>query len=230
MKPMPVAAPLEGRLAPLAIIDHVRARLNSPPLRPAALRRDFGADPVTIADRVTMMDGSLHTVAEPDSARAAAVLVGLIAYPDEIRILLTQRAADLRVHAGQIAFPGGKIDADDQSPLAAAMREAHEEIGLDTRHIEPLGTLEPYFTGTGFRIVPVVVKITPPMALTINPNEVEDYFEVPFGFLMDRANHALHSKEFDGVTRQFYAMPYGRRHIWGVTAGILRNLYERLYC
>jgi 8-oxo-dGTP pyrophosphatase MutT (NUDIX family) len=224
MNPMQAAAPLEEKFSTLAIIDHVRARLDSPPIGPTTPGGDCGAD------LVTMMDGSLQTVAEPDRARAAAVLVGLIAYPDEIRILLTQRAADLRVHAGQIAFPGGKIEAHDESPLAAALREAREEIGLDARHVEPLGYLEPYFTGTGFRIVPAVVKITPPMALVINPDEVEDYFEVPFAFLMDRANHALHTKEFEGVTRQFYAMPYGRRHIWGVTAGILRNLYERLYC
>lgn len=220
---MQAEAPLEGDFSPRAVIDRVRTRLETQAIGRSLQRGGSGSG------LVTMMDGSVETVAEPELSKPAAVLVGLIAYPDEIKVLLTQRTAALRVHAGQIAFPGGKIEPRDESPLAAALREAHEEIGLDARQVEPLGYLEPYFTGTGFRIVPAVVKITPPLALAANPDEVEDYFEVPFAFLMDRANHALHTKEFEGVTRQFYAMPYGRRHIWGVTAGILRNLYERLY-
>ncbi|SFK11250.1 8-oxo-dGTP pyrophosphatase MutT, NUDIX family [Methylocapsa palsarum] len=220
---MQAAATSEEKFSPLAVFDHVRARLERAADRQGNRRSSSGAG------LFTMMDGSVETVAEPERSMAAAVLVGLIAYPDEIKILLTQRAAALRVHAGQIAFPGGKIEQRDESPLGAALREAQEEIGLDARQVEPLGYLEPYFTGTGFRIVPAVVKITPPVALTINPDEVEDIFEVPFAFLMDQANHALHTREFEGVSRQFYAMPYGERHIWGVTAGILRNLYERLY-
>jgi 8-oxo-dGTP pyrophosphatase MutT (NUDIX family) len=154
----------------------------------------------------------------------------LAAYPDEVRVILTQRTAALRVHSGQIAFPGGKIDAHDKNAAAAALREAHEEIGLDPRHVEPLGYLDPFTTGTGFCIVPVVAKITVPVAFKINPGEVDEAFEVPFAFLMDSANHALHHKEVDGKLRHFHAMPYGARNIWGVTAGILRNLYERLYC
>lgn len=162
--------------------------------------------------------------------RAAAVLVGLVAYPNEVRVILTQRASTLRVHSGQIAFPGGKIEAEDEGPVAAALREAHEEIGLEAGCVEPLGYLDPYVTGTGFHIIPVVAKVSPPLALRLNREEVEESFEAPFAFLMDAANHALEAREFDGRMRHFYAMPYGDRHIWGVTAGILRNLYERLYC
>jgi len=162
-------------------------------------------------------------------ARAAAVLVPLVAYADAVTVLLTQRASALRVHSGQIAFPGGKIDSGDTDPVAAALREAHEEIGLAETHIEPLGYLDPYQTRTGYRIMPVVARITPPFDLEINKAEVDRVFEVPLAFLMDEANHALQSAEWLGATRYFYAMPYGDYNIWGVTAGIVRNLYERLY-
>jgi 8-oxo-dGTP pyrophosphatase MutT (NUDIX family) len=107
------------------------------------------------------------------------------------------------------------------------LREAREEIGLDPRHVEPLGYLDPFPTGTGFCIVPVVAKVATPVTFEINPEEVDEAFEVPFAFLMDTA--ALHHKEVEGKIRRFHAMPYGGRNIWGVTAGILRNLYERLY-
>jgi 8-oxo-dGTP pyrophosphatase MutT (NUDIX family) len=166
---------------------------------------------------------------DPPRLRPVAVLIGLAAYPDEVRVILAQRTSALRLHSGQIAFPGGKIDARDRSPAAAALREAQEEIGLDTCHVEPLGYLDPYPTGTGFCIVPVVAKVATPITSEINPEEVDEAFEVPFAFLMDTANHALHHKEVEGKIRRFHAMPYGGRNIRGVTAGILRNLYERLY-
>ena len=172
-----------------------------------------------------------HGAPGPDPSRLcpAAVLIGLAAYPGEVRVILTQRTSSLRVHSGQIAFPGGKIDAADPSPIAAALREAEEEIGLDARHVEPLGTLDPHMTSTGFCIIPVVAKVAAPVTFRINPREVDEAFEVPFAFLMDSANHALHHQEIEGKMRHFHAMPYGARNIWGVTAGILRNLYERLY-
>ena len=163
------------------------------------------------------------------SPRAAAVLVPVVMHDAAVTVLLTTRHASLRQHSGQIAFPGGKIDPDDASPLAAALREAEEEIGLGRESVTPLGYLDPYLTGTGFRVLPVVGLVVPPLHLAINPLEVNDAFEVPLGFLMDPRNHELHSREFAGRLRRFYAMPFGGRFIWGATAGMLRNLYERLY-
>jgi 8-oxo-dGTP pyrophosphatase MutT (NUDIX family) len=139
------------------------------------------------------------------------------------------RTSDLTNHAGQIAFPGGKIEPTDAGPLAAALREANEEVGLDRRLVEPLGYLDVYFTFSGFRILPVVARIDAGYALTLNPSEVADAFEVPLDFLMRPENHQRQSREWKGIQRHYYAMPYGERYIWGVTAGILRNLYERIY-
>jgi 8-oxo-dGTP pyrophosphatase MutT (NUDIX family) len=158
----------------------------------------------------------------------AAVLVPVIAR-EEPTVLFTQRSAGLPVHAGQISFPGGKLDAADPDPLATALREAEEEIGLDAGFVDPLGYLDPYLSGTGFRIVPVVALVSPAFHLVLNPAEVDEAFEVPLKFLMTPSNHARHSREWKGVQRSFYAMPYGERYIWGITAGILRKLYERLY-
>lgn len=163
------------------------------------------------------------------SPRAAAVLVPVVKHDAEVTVLLTTRHASLRQHSGQIAFPGGKIDPDDASPLDAALREAEEEIGLGRGLVTPLGYLDPYLTGTGYRVLPVVGLVVPPLRLAINPLEVDDAFEVPLGFLMNPRNHELHSREFDKRLRRFYAMPFGERFIWGATAGMLRNLYERLY-
>lgn len=167
--------------------------------------------------------------AERTQGAPAAVLAAVVSRPEGATMLLTRRATHLRQHSGQIAFPGGRIDATDASPVAAAMREAQEEVGLDARHIEPLGYLDTYVTGTGFRIFPVLAIVTPPFTLTINHDEVDDAFEVPLSFLMDAANHRLDSREIAGAMRQFYAMPYNDRYIWGATAGMLRNLYVRLY-
>jgi 8-oxo-dGTP pyrophosphatase MutT (NUDIX family) len=158
----------------------------------------------------------------------AAVLVPVVAR-ETPTILLTQRSADLSNHAGQISFPGGRLDASDPDPLATALREAEEEVGLAPGFADPLGYLDPYLTGTGFRIVPVVALISPAFEMTINPAEVDEAFEVPLEFLMTPANHERQSREWKGIQRSFYAMPYGERYIWGITAGILRKLYERLY-
>ena len=174
-------------------------------------------------------DHVLNAELSNSKARPAAVLVPVVAHRDGATVLLTQRAAALRDHSGQIAFPGGKIDAADASPLAAALREAEEEIGLDARHIEPLGWLDPYQTGTGYRILPLLARVTPGFSLRIDPREVDAAFEVPLEFLMNPGNHLRHSREWAGKERFFYAMPWGERYIWGATAGILRNLYERLY-
>ncbi len=161
--------------------------------------------------------------------RAAAVLICVVARPEGAFVLLTLRTTGLRDHSGQIAFPGGKIDASDDSPAAAALREAEEEVGLDPASVTPLGYLAPYLTGTGFLIVPTVAMAREPFSLTLNAFEVAEAFEVPLGFLMEAANHQRGSRDFNGVTRSFYAMPYRERYIWGITAGLIRNLYERLY-
>ena len=162
------------------------------------------------------------------ATRAAAVLVGVVDHP-EPGVLLTMRTSDLPNHAGQIAFPGGKMDPHDATPLAAALRETQEEIGLGAALIEPIGYLDLYLTFTGFRILPVLARVTPNYALTVNAREVADAFEVPLAFVMDEANHKRASRDWKGVTRHYYEMPFGERYIWGVTAGILRNLYEKIY-
>jgi 8-oxo-dGTP pyrophosphatase MutT (NUDIX family) len=160
--------------------------------------------------------------------RAAAVLVPIIARPEGLTVLLTQRPETMPTHAGQIAFPGGKMDESDATPVDTALREAEEEVGLDRRFVEVLGFLDSYQTGTSFRIVPVVSLVDPGFSLTLCKREVVDAFEVPFAFLMDAANHRRDHRQYNGVTRHFYAMPYGERYIWGATAGMLRNLHERL--
>jgi len=173
-------------------------------------------------------DQSVWDEAGVKAIRPAAVLVGVTDHA-EPGVLLTMRTSDLPNHGGQIAFPGGKIDPGDASPLAAALREAQEEIGLDAALIEPIGYLDLYLTFTGFRILPVVARVIPNYALTVNAREVADAFEVPLAFVMDEANHARKSRDWKGVTRHYYEMPYGERYIWGVTDGILRNLYEKIY-
>ena len=160
--------------------------------------------------------------------KAAAVLVPVIAHPEETTVLLTQRATGLRAHSGQIAFPGGRLDGEEE-PLAAALREAAEEIGLDARHVRPLGYLDAYLSGTGYLVTPIVALVAPDAPLSLNPLEVTETFEVPLGFLMDPARHEIHEREWNGHLRRYYAIPFGERYIWGVTAGIIHNLYERLY-
>jgi 8-oxo-dGTP pyrophosphatase MutT (NUDIX family) len=164
----------------------------------------------------------------PLAPKAAAVLVPVV-LRDEPTLLFTERAASLREHSGQIAFPGGRVDPTDASVLDAACREAEEEIGLERRFIDPMGYLDPYLSGTNYLVMPVVARIAPDYTLSLNPHEVADAFEVPIRFLMNPTHHELHSKEWRGRVRRYYAMPYEGRYIWGVTAGIVRNLYERLY-
>ncbi|HEY4775200.1 MAG TPA: CoA pyrophosphatase [Xanthobacteraceae bacterium] len=174
------------------------------------------------------LDPAIWERAGVAATRPAAVLVGLVDH-SRPAVLLTQRTSDLPNHPGQIAFPGGKIDPGDDTPLATALREAREEIGLDRGLVEPIGYLDLYLTFSGFRIVPAVARIAPGYRLSLNRSEVAEAFEVPLDFLMTPANHQRHSREDRGVTRHYYAMPYRERYIWGVTAGILRNMYERIY-
>jgi 8-oxo-dGTP pyrophosphatase MutT (NUDIX family) len=161
--------------------------------------------------------------------RAAAVLVPIVLHEPELTVLLTQRNEQLASHAGQVAFPGGKIDSGDKDALAAALRETKEETGLDESYIEPLGFLDAYLTRTSFEIVPVVALVRPGFVLAPHEQEVAAIFEVPLRFLMGGENHVRHSRQWQGKERYFYAMPYGERYIWGATAGMIMNLYDRLY-
>lgn len=159
----------------------------------------------------------------------AAVLVPVVDDPEGAKVILTQRTATLRKHSGQVAFPGGGIDEGDLSPEVAALREAEEEIGLDPSFVETVGRLPQYLSGTGFRIVPVLSVVRRGFVIKPNPDEVDAVFEVPLSFLMNPDNHQRDSRTWQGIVRHFYVMPYGERHIWGITAGIIRTLYERLY-
>ena len=164
--------------------------------------------------------------------RPAAVLVPLIDHPpghkQGMTVLLTQRTAHLTAHAGQISFPGGRIEADDPDPEGAALRETEEEVGLPRDRVSLIGRLDTYLTGTGFEITPVVGLVTPPFPLSIDPFEVEEAFEVPLSYILDPRNHQRVERQSAGHNRVFYVLPYEGRNIWGATAGILVNLAEVL--
>lgn len=173
-------------------------------------------------------DQLLAMVAQERPVRPAAVLVPVVER-EEPTVLLTQRSPHLSDHAGQVAFPGGKIDPGDPTPMHAALREAREEIGLAAEFIEPIGYSDLYGTAYGFRILPTVARVRPGFTLRINHSEVDDVFEVPLAFLMNPANHRRASREIRNMVRHFYEMPYGDRYVWGATAGMLRILYERIF-
>ena len=159
---------------------------------------------------------------------AASVLLGVVMRPIPT-VLLTLRSKHLSTHSGQIALPGGRQDDEDANAIAAALRESQEEVGLDPAHVEVLGSLPLYVTGTGFKVTPVVALLDPSMRLSANPHEVAQVFEVPLAHVMNPANHCRHAVEWSGGRREWFSMPYEdaeqKRFIWGVTAGILRNLY-----
>ena len=167
------------------------------------------------------------------SPKDAAVLIAIVMHADEPTLLLTRRAEKMNTHAGQIAFPGGKVDAGE-SFAQAALREAHEEVGLTSDFVQPIGSLPRYVTGTAFHITPVVALVKPGFAVQANLAEVAEVFEVPLAFLMNPAHHARHHFEFEGHRREWFSMPYldtktDKKHfIWGATAGMLRNLYRFL--
>jgi 8-oxo-dGTP pyrophosphatase MutT (NUDIX family) len=199
---------------------HARLRFDIPPgLTDASIVPPSG-------DQGT--DRMLEMIAREQPIRPAAVLIAVVDHPQPT-VLLTQRAAHLHDHAGQISFPGGKIEKADADPMAAALRETEEEIGLTRSAAEPLGYLDLYMTTLGYRIVPLIARIKPGFTLKLNTAEVDATFEVPLAFLMDQANVQRHSRDWQGMTRHYYAITFGERYIWGVTAGILRNLHERIY-
>ena len=224
--PLPAFDP---RSIPVIGVDTHLSGVSARELTPQALRQRFRHPPVWAPE---------HSVEKKFSNREpalAAVLLPLV-MRDELTLLLTERAGNMSTHSGQIALPGGKTDETDHDAVDTALREAHEEIGLAREHVEVLGILPTYVTGTAFIITPVVALVRPGFALQPSPSEVADIFEVPLRYLMDPSNHQRHEFEVDGVLRQWLSMPYTgdegmdakERYIWGATAGMLRNLYRFL--
>lgn len=179
-------------------------------------RSDFDLDP----SRTDRFEGP---------PRLAAVLVPVRSYPQGASVILTERSASMPSHAGQISFPGGRIAHGEETPLEAALREAEEEIGLASAQVEVLGFLDTYLTGSGYLIAPVVAVIDGPFTPIVQEREVASVFEVPLSFLMDPDNHATEEREIRGRLRRYYAMTYGERYIWGATAAMLKNMYDRIY-
>ena len=194
-------------------------------MSPTALRERFRAPPVwepEVRQEPRFTDGAL---------RPAAVLIPIVTHP-EPTVLLTERSLRLANHSGQVAFPGGRIDAEDVDAADAALREAHEEVGLERRFIDVIGHLSNYVTGTAYAVSPVVALVRPGFVLAPNPDEVAAAFEVPLAFLMDPANHRRHMLEWEGKRREWFSMAYrtgtSEHLIWGATAAMLRNLYRFL--
>ncbi len=209
-------------------VFQVDAHLEAIPvqhLTPAALQARFAQPPVWQPELMRERKFLDRAPAQ------AAVLLGIV-MRDEPTVLLTQRPSHMSTHAGQIAFAGGKCDEEDADAAATALREAQEEVGLEAKHVQVLGTLPEYITGSAFHVTPVVALIEPAMRLQLNTDEVADAFEVPLAFLMNPAHHRWHRYEYEGVVREWLSMPYQDgerlRFVWGATAGMLRNFYRFL--
>jgi 8-oxo-dGTP pyrophosphatase MutT (NUDIX family) len=201
-------------------------------LTPQALRERFASPPAWEVE----FPGDTR-LPLPRAPAAASVLVPIVAHPDGLRLLLTQRTDHLRDHAGQISFPGGRRETHDADAIATALRETEEEVGLSRGHVDVIGTLPIYTTVTAFQVTPVVALVTPGFALALDPFEVAEAFEVPLSFLMNPTHHQRHVVTVDGVERRFVSMPWNvqdhagkarQYFIWGATAAMLRNLYRFL--
>lgn len=222
---MAVLPAFDPSLVPVISADRHLPPVSPEQLTPEALRQRFLQPPVWTPELVAESRFS-------DRAPApASVLVPLV-MREQLMVLLTQRTAHLSSHSGQIAFPGGRRDAQDADDVAAALREAHEEIGLEPHFVDVLGVLPIYTTGSAFHVTPVVALVQPDHTVIANPDEVAAIFEVPLAWLMDPAHHRHHEVEFAGAKRHWLSMPYQdadtERFIWGATAGMLRNLYRFL--
>lgn len=209
---------------PVSGIDTHLPALPADWLTAASLREHFASVPLVAPER----PGDGGRLVPERVPRAAAVLVPLVQRPEGLTVLLTRRTDQLRHHAGQIAFPGGAIDADDADAWAAARREAWEEIGLAADCIEPIGQLPCYRTVTAYEVTPCVALVSPGLRLHLQPGEVAEAFELPLSFLMNPAHHRRHRISLPGLEREFLSMPWGDYFIWGATAAMLRNLYHQL--
>jgi 8-oxo-dGTP pyrophosphatase MutT (NUDIX family) len=223
---------LDPRCVPVAGVDSHLPPIPADRLAPHALRERFAAgepfEPEHPGDG-RFLEGRRLT--------AAAVLVPLVQRPEGLTVLLTRRAEHLRDHAGQISFPGGRSEAEDDGPASTALREAREEIGLEPTFASVIGALPPYTTVSHFVVTPVVALVQPRFELALDTVEVAEAFEVPLAWLMNPAHHRRHRFEFEGGQRQFLSMPWQLRgadgerseyFIWGATAAMLRNLYRFL--
>ena len=199
-------------------IDEIVQRVRQ---RSVRLASGLAVDPPPLGSDLSLSG----IAAEPQSWRPASVLVPLIDRAPGITVLLTQRTDDMPSHAGQIAFPGGRRQADDADAVATALRETEEEVGLSRRFIDVVGAVDPYRTGTGYEITPIVGIVRPGFTIHADPREVADVFEVPLEHFLDEVNHKIGSRMYNGRERRYYAMPYGERYIWGATAGMLKNLH-----
>ncbi|WP_204508197.1 CoA pyrophosphatase [Aestuariivirga litoralis] len=202
---------------------------DEPEFRARAAHRLHAAAPPIHSFSDDDLNPTARMIPADEAPKPAAVLVGLVPRESGLNLLLTERQPHLRRHAGQIAFPGGRIDDTDADAVAAALRETEEETGIAPAFIEPIGFLDTYLTSTNYRVVPVVAVLRPGFTAVPQEAEVKDVFEVPLAFLMDPAHHERHSRDWQGHTRYYYAMPWNERYIWGATAGMIRNLYRLMY-
>lgn len=196
-------------------------------LTAAALRERFASDRPWQREMLGDQQFGSEVMGPERAYRRAAVLVPVVAR-DALSLLLTRRTSHLARHAGQISFPGGRADEGDADIVATALRETREEVGLASEHVEVIGSLPAYHTVSDYEVTPVVALVHPPFELNPEPGEVDEAFEVPLDFILDPANHQKRGRPWQGRTRYFYAMPYGRHFIWGATAAMLRNLYHFL--
>lgn len=204
------------------MIDY-RARLRQ------AISSDIPETQSLLQNPAHIGDHSLNALSPIDTdLRAAAVLVPIIERPEGPTMLLTVRAAHLPKHSGQVAFPGGKVEDIDGGPAAAALRETYEEVGIAPGLVSVAGCIDVYQTVTAYRVLPILGFVTPNFELNVDVNEVADVFEVPLDFILDPRNHRVETRQFQGYERRFYAMDYNGYFIWGATAGMIRNLTDRL--
>jgi 8-oxo-dGTP pyrophosphatase MutT (NUDIX family) len=230
-----IAAPVgfEAQAVPIHELCTGQPKVATHILTPLSLRERFQNPPVWQPE---ITDESRHVVAADIISKRqaagkvtrAAVLIPLLLNSDGLSVLLTQRTDHLHDHAGQISFPGGRMDPGDSDPNETALRESEEEIGLNRQSVEIIGHLPQYLTVSGYSVTPVVGLVKPQAEYVLDAFEVADVFEVPLHFLMDPENHQVRAWESDQGSRRFYSMPYENRFIWGATAGMLRNLYHLL--